>query len=167
MKKRHAVVLVGTLLGLFLGSSIGIAAGGTAINGAWVCAFLGAFIGWLIGRDFEEDSRSLQGSTEDQHLDEYSSSSSEPPSKPQGTSPFKAVLFGGVALIASFWNFHIDLLSAINLLNNFCNQPWLFVGLGILVSLVFPPFGACYFISYVCAAQFGASKENQYRAQLS
>lgn len=161
MKRRNAFAIAGGLIGFFLGSSVGIAAGGTAINGAWVLSIVTAFIGWLIGNN-QSASSNAQGTSASSTTD-TSSEMAESNAKEDSVT---AVLRGALELVASIWNFHIDLLQHIGLLNAFCERPWLFAAFALAVSVFFPPFAVLYFVTYLSAAMMGANRINQFRAQI-
>ncbi len=161
MKRRNAFAIAGGFIGFFLGSSIGIAAGGTAVNGAWVLSAILAFIGWLIGNN-QNTTSSIETSCN-------SAASGRPIDTVNGTENsdnVTAVLRGTCELLASIWNFHIDLLRHLGLLKAFCERPWLFVTFAFAVSFFLPPFAAAYGTCYLCASFMGAEKNNQFRAQI-
>jgi hypothetical protein len=80
--------------------------------------------------------------------------------------PIKSVYWSVLALLATIWNFHIDVLSAVGVLPVFVRQPLLFLGLCVVVSLVFPPFLTLYILAWLAAHSFGLSETTNYRVKI-
>ena len=76
------------------------------------------------------------------------------------------ILHASLAILASVWNFHIDILKVLGLLPTFVRQPLLFAGLCVVVSAVFPPFLGLYFSAWLAANHFGLSEERQFRVTI-
>ena len=169
MSKSNALILTGAVIGLFLGSSMGIAVGGTAYNAALFLTPLGAFIGWLASRANIESAEERRGSSEERLDHDHSGkteSEDDLESEVKSQSPVESSVWPALALLATLWNFQIDLLEKVGLLKTFVRQPLLFVGLCIVVSIFFPPFLLVYFLSWAAACHFDISQDNNYRAHI-
>ena len=152
-------VIGGALIGLFLGSATGVAMLGTAYNGAVVFGPLGAFIGWLISKKNNQDVENLP-------LKPSSSNGNETDVASNLGASAASVFISALTILATVWNFHIDLLEMLKLLPTFQEKPWLFFVLAVVVSAIFPPFLAVYFVCYLSANRFGIEPENGYRASI-
>lgn len=157
MNKKLTLILTGALLGGLLGSSMGLAVGGTAYNAAWFLAPLGAFIGWLISENIPEPDESATSAE---------TPLADPPPPADTPSLLQKFVLSALAILATLWNFHIDLLKALGLLETFVKQPLLFVGLGIAIALIFPPFITIYLCAWLGALHYGIAPENAYRAKI-
>ncbi|WP_324752271.1 hypothetical protein [Roseovarius sp. Pro17] len=163
MKRSTGFIFAGAFLGLFTGSSMGVAVGGTAYNAAVFLTPLGAFIGWLLAS--KTDASSIVSENVPQSIsDEPKTNEIEPKAAARGG--IEVVFQSGMAIFAALWNFHIDLLRLIGILPTFVRQPFLFAGLGVIVSIFFPPFAVVYFCMWLGANHFGLSEESQYRATI-
>src|SRR6056297_2841024 len=150
MNRTPAFVLSGAGLGFFLGSSMGIAAGGTAFNAVWLFVPLGAFIGWLLeSRNLAIENNDEETSSEVQDANEAALA------KDPQLNAFQAVAQAALAILASVWNFQIDLLATLGVLDAFVRQPLLFAGLCIVASILFPPILPIYFFAWLGAIHFG------------
>ncbi|ASM71218.1 MULTISPECIES: hypothetical protein [Roseobacteraceae] len=170
MTKTSALILVGAIVGLVLGSSMGIAVGGTAYNAMYFLAPTGAFIGWLVSRDKDADGRTSDvgtfSSNSEFGLDEDSAPKS-PDNKPDEKNFFMGLFWAAAALLATLWNFQIDLLERVGVLNSFVQRPLYFLALCICISLFFPPFIGLYILAWLGAHQFGISETSKYRADIN
>ncbi len=162
LNKSVSFVAAGTLIGVFIGSSMGIAAGGTAYNAAFFFGPLGAFIGWLLPNKL---------STPTEHTSDPPVSETPKP-EPEllannvshDQSPLTAIATSLIMILATVWNFHIDLLGYLRVLPYFLDMPIFFVGLCLIITMLFPPFLLLYFAAWLSANHFGLHKKNQYRA---
>ncbi|MDC0658409.1 hypothetical protein N6L27_10415 [Leisingera sp. SS27] len=154
MKRTTAFAISGAAIGFFAGSSMGIATGGDAYNAAVFLTPLGAFVGWVLALRNSAISSANEDTVQ-------SKASTEDPARTQSNVP--QLVEGALALLASMWNFQIDMLKAIGLLDTFVRQPMLFAGLAIVISVFLPPFLPVYFCAWLGANHFGLSKENSYR----
>ena len=159
MSRTLAFMLSGAGLGFFIGSSMGIATGGTAFNAVWLFAPLGAFIGWLLA------SRNSAIGMKNEETDAQNDSETEKETE-RDFSPnaLQVVAKAALAILASVWNFQIDLLDYIGVLDTFVRQPILFFGLVSLASFLFPPIFPVYFFAWLGANSFGINEQNKYRA---
>lgn len=162
MNKITQFVIAGALIGLFLGSSTGVAMQGTAYNGAVVFGPLGALIGWLIASNRSEKIEDSPPKDESEEQTENEANVATDIGK-NAANVFSSML----AILATIWNFHIDLLEAIGLLPIFCEKPWLFFVTAVVLSFFFPPFLAIYFVCYLGASHFGVNSENKYRVAIN
>lgn len=167
MSRSNALILVGAVIGFFLGSSIGVATGGTAYNGAYFLVPLGAFIGWLISRN-KTDNSAPTNVTENSKdfLDGQGGLLQSPTAKENRTPPnfVHSMLLAAGIFLATLWNFHIDLLEKVGVLESFIKQPFYFVAMCIGISIFLPPFVGAYLVAWLAAQQFGMSEETKYRA---
>ncbi|WP_412504933.1 hypothetical protein [Roseovarius sp. SYSU LYC5161] len=162
MKSSTSLAIAGIGLGAFAGSSMGIVAFGGGMNAAWVFGPVGGIIGWLVS-----DRLGGQPNPEHQPKVELSPKDCELEKERQENTPaFAKLIASTLMLLAYLWNIHITTLEKLGLLDSFVRQPLLFLGLCILVSLVFPPFLGVYFFCWVAAVEFGAKEETRYTAQL-
>ena len=170
MNKTASYTIAGVAIGLFVGSSMGIATGGAAYNGAVFLGPLGGFVGWLIsiaGKTVTKpDAEETDGKVISHPEPINYQSSGHPSEGSSSTSPEPTNIYiAGLAILATVWNFHIEVLKMVNLLPIFLNKPWLFAALSVVVSVFFPPFLIVYFFAYLGASHFGASAENGFIAQ--
>ncbi|UWQ99031.1 hypothetical protein K3729_16720 [Rhodobacteraceae bacterium S2214] len=156
MRRSISTIIAGALFGLFIGSSMGLAFGGSAYNAAWFFTPLGAFIGWLVHKSSASEGVDLEQTRDFDALD----SSAEKVGK-ASANIFTSLL----KILASLWNFQIDLLDTLGLLQTFVKQPLLFAGLCVVISVFFPPFLVIYFLSWLGASHFGATENTKYRAK--
>jgi len=158
MNKKIQLVVGGAAIGLFLGLSTGVAMQGTAYNGAVVFAPLGAFIGWLISSiSGKKDEDPAPTDNVENKID----------SSPSFGDTIATVYTSILTILATIWNFHIDLLDMMKLLPVFQEKPWLFLVLAVVISVFFPPFLVLYFVCYLGAAHFGIKDENGYRSDIN
>ncbi|MDA9208554.1 hypothetical protein N9O61_06710 [Octadecabacter sp.] len=155
MKQQTALIIAGALIGFLIGSSMGLAFGGTAYNAAWFFTPLGAFIGWLIPSK--------------QHLDKDISTvplaTSDETSGGEKVGNALATIFTALLrIMASLWNFQIDVLNVLGVLPTFVRQPLLFAGVCFVISIFFPPFLAIYFLAWLGANHFEMSEATNYRS---
>ena len=164
MKKSSIFAITGAVAGVMLGSSMGIASGGSAVNAAWVFGPIGAFIGWLISTKQlapKTQTESESGRPAPEQTPDVSSNNIK-----RETNILSKGLEASLTILAVAWNFHIDLLHAIGILDTFIRQPMLFVGLCVVISVFFPPYLVVYFLAWLAANHFHASAETKFRAQL-
>jgi hypothetical protein len=160
MKKSTAFVLSGAGLGLFIGSSMGVAVGGNAYNAAFFLSPIGAYIGWLlVAKNSTIGEPQIE---EPQLLPEKPTPASLDKSIDWGAG-FEQLIHSALAIMASLWNFHIEILRIVGLLPTFARQPLLFLGLCVVIYVVFPPFLIVYFCAWLGASHFGQSTENQFK----
>ena len=161
MKKSTAYIVAGSTLGLIVGSSMGVASGGTAYNATFFVVPIGGFVGWLLA------------SQNNAQTDRAPESTASPATKLIGPEPelsnnpstgFASIVHSALAILATIWNFQIEILNALGVLPTFVRQPLLFAGLCIVISVFFPPFLAVYFFAWLGANHFGLSEDNQFRA---
>jgi len=157
MRKKILFLLGGAAIGLFLGLSTGVAMQGTAYNGAIVFGPLGALIGWLISGNEIEKMEEPRPTTESESEAIVSFDFEK-----WATSIFLVML----AIFATVWNFHIDLLKMVRLMPYFREKPWLFFVMALVLSVLFPPFIVPYLVCYFSASHFGLTYENGYRASI-
>ena len=165
MSKAMGFVIGGALIGLFLGSSTGVAMMGTAYNGAIIFGPLGAFIGWLVSKRNEKKAGEPPLKPSPSTGNENQSENKSNVASNIGADTAN-VFISVLTILATVWNFHIDLLEMIKILPVFQDKPWLFFVLAVVVSAFFPPFIAVYFICYLGAAHFGVKPENGYRSSI-
>jgi hypothetical protein len=164
MKRSTAFMLSGAGLGLFVGSSMGVAAGDTAYNAAVFLTPLGAFIGWLLSFKNQALDAPVLEVPENTRMEDISG---ETDSKKSERSGPQLLVHSTMAIMASVWNFHIDLLKTLGLLSTFVRQPLFFLGLAVVVSVAFPPFLLVYFFAWLGASYFGLSEKEQYRVEIT
>jgi hypothetical protein len=155
---------VGAAIGIFLGGSVGVASGGTAYNAALLFGIFGAFVGWLIGLVIDQSKEQPL----DQNLgrdDKNGTGESEVPLD-TGSKPTAAdeLLRAAFIILATCWNFHIDILKNLSILPVFVEKPWLFFVFPLVVTVFFPPFAVIYFVCYLGASQFTMSADTEYRS---
>ena len=85
---------------------------------------------------------------------------------PTSQSFWQRLIWAFLTLMATVWNFHIDVLHTLKLLPAFVKQPLLFVGLCIVLTVFFPPFFILYFLAWLSANHFGITEEADYRAKI-
>jgi hypothetical protein len=174
VKTVTSYVLAGLIIGAFLGFSTGVALGGFALNGALVFGPLGAFIGWV----FASSGRpSFAGSgpkpavvaapLADAVVDLVAAENASSLRNAGAPSSARGIIHAVLTLLALAWNSHIELLRVTHLLPIFLRKTWLFLVLCVVASFIFPPFFAIYFACYLGAAQFGISKETEFRAMIN
>ncbi|GGO31845.1 hypothetical protein GCM10010991_18410 [Gemmobacter aquaticus] len=166
MISARSLILAGAGVGVLLGISSGVAFGGTAYNGALVFGPLGAFIGWLISRSGKTESESSLGA-----MSGSLNSSEDTADLAKKAQSGKSLGLGDVfrsvlILLASAWNFHIEILRLMRLLPYFKEMPWLFLIVLGVGTLVFPPFFGVYFFCYLGAAHFGIAADHDFIAQI-
>jgi hypothetical protein len=161
MKKSTAYIIAGSSFGLLVGSSMGVAVGGTAFNAAFFVVPLGGFVGWLLASRNDAQTGHQPEIAPAATL-ETINSQSRPSIKSNGG--FASIVHSALAILATIWNFQIEILSALGILPTFVRQPLLFAGLCIVISVFFPPFLALYFFAWLGANHFGLSEENQFRS---
>lgn len=161
MNKSTAYILSGSALGLLVGSSMGVAVGGTAYNAAYFLAPLGAFIGWLLAsrKEIEAGRPTESGSAQPTDTIGPLPESAEKP-----TNSFAPIVHSTWVILATIWNFQIEILNTLGVLPTFVRQPLLFAGLCVVISVFFPPFLILYFFAWLGANHFGLSEENQFRS---
>ena len=155
--------------GWFVGSTMGFVTGGAGYNAAWVFGPLGAFVGWLVSSKMEQGSTAVKNNDPTEHDEHGNEQEAVGPSAELGDRAikfFQDVLWSVLVLLATVWNFHIDLLEKVGFLPTFVRQPLLFPGMCIAVSLVFPPFFILYLLAWVAASTFNISEETNYRATI-
>ncbi|MEZ5913339.1 MAG: hypothetical protein R3D84_14895 [Paracoccaceae bacterium] len=163
MKSSTAYMIAGAAIGLFTGASMGIAVGGTAYNASVIFAPLGAFIGWLLASRRNTSPNAYHQSDK---APLYGNDQNE---RETGTPPrdnIAAIVHSALAILATVWNFQIDILKVLGILPAFVRQPLLFAGLCLVVSIVFPPFLGVYFFAWLAANHFGLSEETQFRVSI-
>jgi hypothetical protein len=166
MSSHAGYIGVGAAIGLAFGVTTGVAGYGTAVNGAYVFVPLGAFIGWLVSRG-EDQGSSDTNTPNDFDQDEKSGQKLDRASAETGDLAFVKIVFVAAAFLATIWNLHISALEKLNLLGQFLDKPWLFIVLPVSIGVFFPPFAIAYFVCYVAAANYGASAESKFRANVS
>lgn len=155
MSPQKATVVAGMFLGFFVGSSMGLAFGGTAYNAAWFTTPLGAFIGWIL-------TSRTPSQTPNEPISQNGNQETDATFADKVALVFQSLL----KIMASIWNFHIDLLDMLKVLPTFVKQPLLFLGLCIVLTIIFPPFFMIYFFAWLGANHFDLDEENQYRAKI-
>ncbi|AMY70852.1 hypothetical protein [Frigidibacter mobilis] len=169
MSQANALMVTGAVIGLVLGSSMGIAVGGTAYNAAVFLTPLGAFIGWLISRSIggatKQAAAGVEPATSVQERPQEAVSENSVSDVPNRDF-FERLVWSVLALLATLWNFQIDLLDKVGVLPTFVRQPLLFAGLCIVISVFFPPALVIYFLAWLGANHFKISEETSYRATI-
>lgn len=163
MKKSISFIVAGAVLGLLVGSSMGVAVGGSAYNATFFLVPLGGFVGWLIAT---RNSAATDPTTERDAVPTSSVVPAQVEPADSGAKGFGLVVHSALAILATVWNFHIEILNALGVLPTFVRQPLLFAGLCVVISAFFPPFLALYFFAWLGANHFGLSEEKQFRATI-
>lgn len=147
---------------------MGIAMSGTAFNGAYLFCPLGGFIGWLVSRKLEETGETSPEKSPDPadpDSDDISNTKENTFDHLKSADTIiPLIIYSALAIAASVWNFHIDLLKVTGLLPTFVENPWLFVILCVVITFFVQPFLAIYSVAYLAASHFGASEKTDYRA---
>lgn len=162
MRRSIALIAAGAGIGLAAGSSMGLAVGGTAYNAAYVFVPLGGFIGWLMAS--KSDAVGTEGNSSENSVPEGEAPDG---AKTSDLASLIHAVFNALATImASAWNFHIDLIEHCGLLPHFVKAPAMFLIVPVAVSWVFPPFALIYVCAWLGAIHFGIKKELGYRAEM-
>jgi hypothetical protein len=83
-----------------------------------------------------------------------------------GPNFFDHLVWSVLALLAAIWNFQIDILDKAGVLSAFVRRPIMFVGLGLALSMAFPPALVIYVLAWLGASHFKPSKDTNYRAPI-
>ena len=122
MSKSKALILTGAGAGLFFGSSMGLAVGGTAYNAALFLTPLGAFVGWLVASKIELIKKGEDTHPEDRNGSDSGKSHAAQNEEARADAPeslIQKLFWSAITLLATLWNFHIDIIEAIGLLPAF------------------------------------------------
>lgn len=158
MKNSTALTIAGLGIGVFVGSSMGVAAFGGAVNAAWVFGPVGGFIGWLVsGRLSGSDTTTKPSRDDETTLDTKETELLE-----NKRDHVASIMRSGLMLLAYVWNAHIAIIDRLGLLDTFTRTPVLFFGLCIVVTVFFPPFLVAYFLCWLAASHFDATKASRF-----